>query len=165
MKLNKYYEFLDRLSTLAENLAKVEKVRAVNRISKYDSVYDDDFVEDIEIIQNHALIELVHHNIFVAYANNLKVDEKHGNVTLENTLDMLMSVIGKMKHYDVIHTHKNERINYILYILFTMSELLQNIVHNNRNIYDWEFVLKNRIKKIIGGKQYDEIIKSYSNQD
>lgn len=163
MKLNKYYELLYRLSTSAENLAKVEKVKAVNRLSKYDSIYDDDFVEDIEIIQNHALIELVHHNIFVAYANNLKVDEKHGNVTLESTLDMLMSVIGKMKHYDVIHTHKNERINYIIYILFTMSDILQIMLNNNRNIYDWEFVIKSRIKKIIGGEQYDEIVKSTSN--
>lgn len=163
MKLNKYYELLDRLSVSAENLARVEKVKAINRISKYDSIYDDDFVEDIEIIQNHALIELVHHNIFVAYANNLKNDEKHDSVSLENTLDMLMSVIGKMKHYDVIHNHNNERINYILYILFTMSEILQIMVHNNRNIYDWEFVLKSRIKKILGCEQYDEIIKGCRN--
>lgn len=163
MKLNKYYELLYRLSVSAENLAKVEKVKAVNRLSKYDSIYDDDFAEDIEIIQNHALIELIHHNIFVAYANNLKVDEKHESVSIENTLDMLMSVIGKMKHYDVIHTHKNERINYIIYILFTMSDILQIMYNNDRNIYDWEYVTKSRIKKIIGGEQYDEIVKSTSN--
>ena len=163
MKLNKYYELLYRMSVSAENLAKVEKVKAVNRLSKYDTIYDDDFVDDIEIIQNHALVELVHHNIFVAYANNLKVGEKHDNVTLESTLDMLMSVIGKMKHYDVIHNHKNERINYIIYILFTMTDILQIMIYNDRNIYDWEFVIKNRIKNIIGGEQYDEIVKSTSN--
>ena len=162
MKLNKYYEFLDRLSALAENLAKVEKVKAINRLSKYDNIYDDDFVEDIEIIQNHALIELLHHNIFIACSNYLKVGERIKSVSLEGTLDMLMSVMDKMKHYDVIYSHKNERINYILYILFTMSELLQQMVYNNRNFYDWESVINNRIKKIIGGEQYDEIIKSYS---
>lgn len=163
MNYKLYYIFLNTLSVLAKNLAKSEKVKAVNRLSKYDSIYDDDFVDDIEILQNHALVELVHHNIFVAYANNLKVDEKHGDVSLENTLDMLMSVIGKMKHYDVIHTHKNERIKYILYILFTMSEILQQMVYKNRDIYGWESVINNRIKNIIGGKQYDEIIKSCSN--
>lgn len=163
MNYKLYYRFLNDLSVLAENLSKVEKVRAVNRLSKYDSMYDDDFVEDIEIIQNHALIELVHHNIFVAYANNLKNDEKHGNVSLENTLDMLISVMSKIKHYDAVYLNKNDKVKYILAIMFTMSELLQNMVHN-RNIYDWDAVINNRIKKIIGGEQYDEIIKSYSNQ-
>lgn len=161
MNYKLYYRFLNDLSVLAENLAKVEKVRSVNRISKYDSIYDDDFVEDIEIIQNHALIELVHHNIFVAYANNLKNDEKHGNVSLENTLDMLISVMTKIKHYDAVHINKNDKVKYILAIMFTMSELLQNMVYN-RNIYDLDNVIKNRIKKFLGDKKYDEIIKSSS---
>ena len=164
MNYKRYYIFLNTLSVLAKNLAKSEKVKAVNRLSKYDTIYDDDFVEDIEIIQNHALIELVHHNIFIACSNYLKVEERIKNVTLESTLDMLMSVMGKMKHYDVIYSHNNERINYILSILFTMSELLQQMVYNNRNFYGWESVINNRIKNIIGGEQYDEIIQSYSNQ-
>lgn len=163
MNYKRYYIFLNSLSDLAKNLAKSDKVKAINRISKYDSVYDDDFVNDIEIIQIHALVELVHYNIFIACSNYLKVGERIKSVTLEGTLDMLMSVMGKMKHYDVIYTHKNERINYILYILFTMSEILQQMVYKNRDIYDWDAVINNRIKKIIGGEQYDEIIKSTSN--
>src|SRR5574344_94383 len=163
MNYKRYYIFLNTLSVLAKNLAKSEKVKAVNRLSKYDTIYDDDFVDDIEIIQNYALIELVHYNIFIACSNYLKVGERIKSVTLEVSLDMIMSVMDKMKHYDVIYTHNNERINYILYILFTMSELLQNMVYNNRNVYGWDAVINNRIKKIIGGEQYDEIVKSYSN--
>lgn len=165
MNYKRYYIFLNTLSDLAKNLAKSEKVKAVNRLSKYDTIYDDDFVDDIEIIQNHALVELVHHNIFIACSNYLKVGERIKSVTVEGTLDMLISVMDKMKHYDVIYTHKNERINYILYVLFTMSELLQQMVYKNRDIYGWDAVINDRIKKIIGGEQYDEIIESCSNQD